>query len=119
MTTHSDKLTFWDALIQPTTVKRAAKVSALVGTILVIINQGDIILSGQIPSVWKILLTYCVPYSVSSYSSAASMTAGPSTSSNVSQKGDPYVSTATTQQSPGNELSPDHRGNLDAERPKT
>ena len=52
-------------------VTRAAKVSAIVGTILVAINQGDALLQGIItPAVAaKIALTYCVPYAVSTYAS--------------------------------------------------
>lgn len=67
------KIGFFKALTAPVTMKRAAKVSAIVGTILVIINQGDVIASGGFPPFWKIVLTYMVPYSVSSYSTAAFM----------------------------------------------
>lgn len=51
-------------------VLRATRVAMVVGTILVLINQGDQILAGNIPPVWKILLTYLVPYLVSSYAGA-------------------------------------------------
>lgn len=64
-------LSFGQALIAPVTMKRAAKVGLIVGTILILINQGDLLLAGIVPPVWKLLLTYCVPYSVSSYSTAA------------------------------------------------
>ena len=52
-------------------VTRAMKVSAIVGTILVAINQGDALLQGiMTPAVAaKIALTYCVPYAVSTYAS--------------------------------------------------
>ena len=52
-------------------VKRSAKVSMVVGSILVAINQGDVLLSGQVGSelLWKIPLTYTVPYAVSTYAS--------------------------------------------------
>lgn len=51
--------------------ERALKVSAVVGTILVVINQGDALLAATIQgSQWlQIALTYCVPYCVSTYSS--------------------------------------------------
>jgi hypothetical protein len=51
---------------------RAIKVAVIVGPILTVINQGDVLLSGQYsPRVFlKILLTFLVPYSVSSFSSA-------------------------------------------------
>ncbi len=50
-------------------VLRGLKVGAIVGTILVAINQGDMILSGQLDAsaAWKIPLTYLVPYCVSTY----------------------------------------------------
>ena len=62
---------FVSLLLCGTTVSRALKVSAIVGTLLVAINQGDLLLAGGMPPLWKILLTYFVPYAVSSYSSAA------------------------------------------------
>ena len=64
-------MSFGAALTAPVTVKRALKVCAIVGTILVAINQGDLIMAGEAPPFWKIILTYLVPYSVSSYSTAA------------------------------------------------
>ncbi len=50
-------------------VLRGLKVGAIVGTILVAINHGDLILSGQLDAsaVWKIPLTYLVPYCVATY----------------------------------------------------
>ncbi|MEL6386412.1 MAG: nitrate/nitrite transporter NrtS [Pseudomonadota bacterium] len=62
---------FWAAAWERDTVSRALRVAAIVGTILVAINQGDLILSGVAPPIWKLVLTYCVPYSVSTYSVAA------------------------------------------------
>ena len=58
-------------------VTRALKVGALVGTILVAINQGDVLLQGHITAevAAKILLTYCVPYSVSTYASVEAVRA--------------------------------------------
>ena len=64
---------FRRAWCAPKTYRRALRVSAIVGTILVTINQGDLILSGGFPPTWKILMTYFVPYAVSSWSSAAAM----------------------------------------------
>lgn len=54
------------------TVIRAVKMAAIVGPILTVINQGDVLLSGQYsPRVFlKIILTFLVPYGVSSFSSA-------------------------------------------------
>jgi len=52
-------------------VVRGLKFSMVVGTILVLINQSDIILQGQADAlIWtKVLLTYTVPYIVSTLSS--------------------------------------------------
>jgi len=67
-------ISFSQALRHPVTVKRALKVGMVVGTILIAINQGDVLLNGGFPPLWKIILTYMVPYSVSSYSSAMFIT---------------------------------------------
>ncbi len=50
-------------------VIRGLKVGLVVGTILVAINQGDAIISGNLGAVvaWKIPMTYLVPYCVSTY----------------------------------------------------
>jgi hypothetical protein len=52
-------------------VARSLRISLVVGTILVLINHLDALLSGNITPglLVKIVLTYMVPYSVSSYSS--------------------------------------------------
>ncbi len=56
-------------------VLRGIKVGGVVGTILVAINQGDLLLAGNLPpeSLWKILLTYCVPYCVSTHASVSAI----------------------------------------------
>ncbi|HEX3272154.1 MAG TPA: nitrate/nitrite transporter NrtS [Ktedonobacterales bacterium] len=58
------------ALFYPAVFRRALGVAAVVGTILFLINQLDIVLAGHITAlvVAKILLTYLVPFSVSTYS---------------------------------------------------
>ena len=50
--------------------RRALQVSAVVGTILFLINQLDVVLSGHVTPlvVFKIVLTYLVPFLVSMYS---------------------------------------------------
>lgn len=55
------------------TVRRALKVACIVGPILTAINQHDVLMRGEISFhlVFKILLTFVVPYSVSSFSSAS------------------------------------------------
>ena len=64
------KITLAQALLLPQTVWRAVKVSLIIGTLLILINQGDLLLAGSWPPVWKILLTYLVPYGVASYAAA-------------------------------------------------
>jgi hypothetical protein len=56
-------------------VIRGLRVGAIVGTILVAINQGDLLLAGNLPldTLWKIPLTYCVPYCVSTYVSVSTI----------------------------------------------
>lgn len=53
-------------------ITRAVKVSLIVGTVLNLINSGDALIAGHWPpNVWKIPLTYLVPFLVSYYSSSA------------------------------------------------
>jgi len=51
---------------------RSVKVALVVGTILALINQYDAIFSGNLTptNIFQILLTYLVPYSVSTFGSA-------------------------------------------------
>jgi len=55
--------------LYPTHLRRCISVALVVGTVLVLINQLDVILSGRAtPLVWlKIGLTYLVPFFVSNY----------------------------------------------------
>ncbi|NQZ80683.1 MAG: nitrate/nitrite transporter NrtS [Colwellia sp.] len=55
-------------------LRRSLIIAAIVGTILTLINHGDIIISGNIQTTHlvKIVLTYFVPYAVSTYSSVQS-----------------------------------------------
>lgn len=73
MTQHSKPhtLSFWQVAFDRLVVRRAARIALVVGAILTVINQGDHLFSGQINAdvVFKILLTFCVPYGVSTYSS--------------------------------------------------
>jgi len=54
---------------------RGLKAGAVVGTILAAINQGDLILAGalSVDNAWKILLTYLVPFCVSTYASVSAI----------------------------------------------
>lgn len=59
---------------QAATVKRAIVVALVVGTLLCLINQWQAIAHGTVPIDWfKVVLTYIVPYAVSSYSTVASL----------------------------------------------
>jgi hypothetical protein len=51
--------------------RRSLLVALLVGTILNLINQGPEMLSGEWPVLWKLGLTYLVPFLVASYGSYA------------------------------------------------
>jgi len=65
------------------TPKAAVKAALVVGTLLTAINQGDLILAGELPVLWKVGLTYCVPYCVASWGAVSAkrrMRANPATS---------------------------------------
>ena len=52
-------------------LKRSLVVAIVVGTALNLINQGPEMLSGKSPVIWKLALTYIVPFLVASYGSYA------------------------------------------------
>ena len=58
-------------------VPRALKVALIVGTILALINHGEKILALSLSSqdVYKVLLTYLVPYGVSTWSAVRAIQA--------------------------------------------
>ena len=49
------------------TPKRASLTALVVGSILISINHGDFIVDGSKPAPRKIILTYCVPYCVTTW----------------------------------------------------
>jgi len=49
------------------TPKRALLTALVVGSVLTMINHGDLLLAGTLPPIWKVLLTYCVPYCVTTW----------------------------------------------------
>ncbi len=59
----------------PSVARRAFKVAAVVGIVLITINHGDAILAGDIDRtrLWKMALTLLVPYLVSTTSSVAAL----------------------------------------------
>jgi hypothetical protein len=56
-----------DLLLGDGTPKKAFFTALVVGTILTIINHGDILLAGSAPPAIKVILTYCVPYCVTTW----------------------------------------------------
>jgi hypothetical protein len=56
-------------------VQRSLRVALVVGTLLVLINHGDRIVSGlMMPADWlKVALTYLVPYGVSTWASVSAI----------------------------------------------
>ena len=66
----------WIALaLEPSVRRRAVKVAGIVGTILTVINHGDVLLYGQATTtVWvKIALTFVVPYCVATFASVQAL----------------------------------------------
>ena len=57
------------ALTDGPMLRRSLRVAAVVGTLLLAINQGDIMLSGRWPAAlaWKIPLTYLIPFFVATW----------------------------------------------------
>ncbi|MFT7004234.1 MAG: hypothetical protein ACJAWW_001591 [Sulfurimonas sp.] len=64
---------YCEVAISSNVVKRALKVSFIVGTILNLINQSEAIISLDLENInlIKVLLTYFVPYSVTTYTATA------------------------------------------------
>jgi len=62
----------WLAVAMEASVrKRALRVALIVGSILAVVNHGDVVLTGQATTtVWiKIVLTFLVPYCVATFAS--------------------------------------------------
>ncbi len=51
-------------------LRRSLGIAAAVGTVLVLINQGDVLLTGPRTAalLWKVPLTYAVPFLVATWS---------------------------------------------------
>jgi hypothetical protein len=56
--------------------RRAFIVALTVGSVLNLINQGDALLAGGALNVWKLILTFLVPYCVSTHGAVAARLAG-------------------------------------------
>ena len=63
--------------LQPSVVRRALGIAAVVGPILIAINHGDRLLAGELDGVrlFKMSLTFLVPYGVSTWSSVGALRA--------------------------------------------
>ena len=61
--------------LRPDVVRRALRIALVVGTLLVAINHGAALLSGQLDltRLMQIGLTYLVPYGVSTYASVQAL----------------------------------------------
>lgn len=66
MTTQYKK-SFLAVTLSDGTPKKAFYTACFVGTILTLINHGDMIMSGEFPPLMKVLLTYCVPFCVTTW----------------------------------------------------
>ena len=75
MNSDAQPMTLFNALRLRSVVIRGLKVALVVGVILVLINQGELFLRGESPPLWKVIMTFIVPYCVSSYSGAAHIVA--------------------------------------------
>ena len=52
-------------------LRRSGIVTVVIGTLLNAINQGPELVAGHGPVIWKLLLTFAVPFCVASYGSYA------------------------------------------------
>ena len=57
-------------------VRRSLSVAVIIGTVLNGINQGDALFGGHQLVIWKLVLTYFVPFAVASYGSYAAYRSG-------------------------------------------
>ncbi len=66
----AEPLCLCHAIVHRKILRTAVITGLVVGTILTAINQGNLIVTGHLPPVllWKIPLTYSVPYCVSTFS---------------------------------------------------
>ncbi|MDX1558984.1 MAG: nitrate/nitrite transporter NrtS [Marinobacter sp.] len=57
--------------VGPGTPRRSAKLAVVVGTLLVLINQWEAVTGAASMDWLKVVLTFCVPYLVSTYTSVS------------------------------------------------
>ena len=65
--TFKEQKRFFDIAFSDGTPKKAFLTACVVGTILTTINHGDVILVGDFPPLTKVILTYCVPFCVTTW----------------------------------------------------
>lgn len=65
--TPAEMPSLWHCAITGGTPRAAFGVALVMGTVLTLINQGDMILAGEVPNLAKVALTYLVPYLVATY----------------------------------------------------
>ena len=60
---------FTCAVSYPSLLRRSLATALVVGTLLVVINQGTVLAAGDLPAelAWKVPLTYCVPFCVATW----------------------------------------------------
>ena len=56
---------------------RSLTVAIVIGTLLNAINQGDVVLAGQVPNLAKLALTYLVPFLVATYGAYSALASIP------------------------------------------
>ncbi len=66
---------WWDIALEREVIKRSLKTSLIVGSILAIINHGDALFALDMPldRIIKMILTYAVPYLVSTSASISAI----------------------------------------------
>tara|TARA_B100000579_G_C22383106_1_gene643737 strand:+ start:354 stop:602 length:249 start_codon:yes stop_codon:yes gene_type:complete len=67
MTNNTAYSDFFKLAFGHNTPKKAFITAIIVGTLLTLINHGDVILEGGSLSYFKVTLTYCVPYFVTTW----------------------------------------------------
>lgn len=60
-----------EIILRRDVIRRSSRVALLVGTVLVLINHGDALITARLTTIdiVKIIMTYCIPYCISTYAS--------------------------------------------------
>lgn len=73
----------WHYSISGGVPKRSLVVALIVGSILNLINQGDVLFGGGRLNLFKLILTFAVPYAVATYGAVAARMSAYNTSPRV------------------------------------